>query len=180
MAKMIHQKLALQIAISAQLTRGINNDCPPLHIMGGVGIGKTKYLEWLSQHYVRNFIGLSASQIIPEFISGIPYADLTEGVAKLLPADLLLDAINAKAGDAIVLLDEMADAPPMVQSAFHRLLTHGEAGSTKLAKRCAFVAASNPPEISTTGGVTSQAVTTRCVTIIWQDDPQDFALNVSQ
>ena len=68
MAKMIHQKLALQIAISAQLTRGINNDCPPLHIMGGVGIGKTKYLEWLSQHYVRNFIGLSASQIIPEFI----------------------------------------------------------------------------------------------------------------
>ena len=168
MGKMENQKLAVQIAIQTQLTRGM--DCPPVHILGGVGIGKTAYLESVASQGGNTFVPLSASQIVPEFISGIPYADLASGVAKLLPADLLLPVMECKAGTGIVLLDEMADASPMVQAAFHRLLTHGEAGSQKLSPRTAFVAASNPPDVSTTGGSTSQAITTRCITIVWNND----------
>ena len=161
-------KLAVQIGIQAQLTRGA--DCPPVHILGGVGIGKTAFLESVASQGGYTFVPLSASQIVPEFISGIPYADLSTGVARLLPADLLLPLMECKAGRGICLLDEMADATPMTSAAFHRLLTHGEAGSQKLAPRTAFVAASNPPDVSTTGGQCSQAITTRCCTIPVNND----------
>ena len=51
MGRMENQKLAIKIAIQAQLTRGW--DCPAIHLLGDSGCGKTAFSESYATAIVR-------------------------------------------------------------------------------------------------------------------------------
>tara|TARA_R110002020_G_scaffold12271_4_gene45199 strand:- start:3794 stop:5023 length:1230 start_codon:yes stop_codon:yes gene_type:complete len=165
------ERLAFQIGLQAQLKL---DRVSPLFLMGRVGLAKTAYAESVAKVLGgKNVFIFSASQIMPELVGGMPYANVEEMCVHLLPADKFAECVKAGPGNSIIILDEMPDAAPMVQAAFHRLFTHGEAGSIRLPDRTAIVGMGNPPDQSTTGGAMSEAITTRSCIVPWRGPTLD-------
>ncbi len=159
------QRLALQIGMQAQ--QGVS-ETPILILIGTVGSAKTAYGETIAGLLCKETQTISCSQIIPEAIGGLPYADLENNVVELLPMGMFKNLMACSPGEGALILDEIADGSRPVQAALHRLITHKEVGTHHLPERTILVGMCNPPDQSTTGGSFSEAMATRACQIPWQ------------
>ena len=83
MGRMENQKLAIKIAIQAQLTRGW--DCPAIHLLGDSGCGKTAFSEsYATSIEGSTFVDVSSTSLMPEYMGGIPTLDREAGVARMM------------------------------------------------------------------------------------------------
>jgi len=144
--------MALQIGLQAQFKA---DKAPPIMLIGPSGIGKTEISGALVQKMGKTMAEYSLAQTCAELIGGFPYADTEKGVTHLLPSAEILRICEAGEASGVVLLDEICDAREDVQAAAHAVLTHGKFGNLQTPRFTAFVAAGNPPDISTTGGCLS-------------------------
>ena len=158
------QQLALQIGILAQRDC---TDAPLIILIGPPGGGKTAYAESLSRFWFRFLAFISCAQTIPETVGGLPVADLESSVVRMLPMAFFEDIIKGKPGESVFILDEIADGSAVLQGALHRLITHGEVGTSKLPERTALIGMCNPPDQATTGGALSEPMATRACQIPW-------------
>ena len=178
MGRMENQKLAIKIAIQAQLTRGW--DCPAIHLLGDSGCGKTAFSESYATSIKGSiFVDVSSTSLMPEYMGGIPTLDREAGVARMMPVSLFEPLLGAESGTGILLVDEFLDGSTPFRAACHKVITHKEIGDLKMPMKTAIIACSNPDDISTTGGTMSVPLVMRFCTIEFLDDLDDFRLNTA-
>ncbi|MFT4087580.1 MAG: AAA family ATPase [Gordonia sp. (in: high G+C Gram-positive bacteria)] len=134
-----HTLDALGVCISARI---------PVILWGNPGEGKTSMIESAAAHGVHvETVILSQSE--PSDLAGLPVVSPSGDVVLAPPAwaRRLVD----HDGPAICFFDEFSTAPPSLQAAALRVLTHGEVGALKLPETVTFVAAANPVEVSAAG-----------------------------
>jgi hypothetical protein len=128
--------IALQTAIQAHV---------PTFIWGGPGIGKTAVTEAIARVLDEPIWTVILSIREPSDQGGLPRVT-PEGVTMEPP--MWAKQLH-KSGHGIVFMDEFNGAPPTTQSSALRVVHGGWAGDLKLPEATSFVAAGNPPEIST-------------------------------
>lgn len=146
--------IAVQIAIQAR---------KPVFLWGGPGVGKTANVEAISRGLNEPLWTVILSIREPSDQGGLPVIT-PEGV-KMEPPMWAKQLVQEKRG--VVFLDEFNTAPPTVQSSALRVVHGGWAGDIKLPEETSFVAAGNPPEISTGAYDLTSAIANRWVHFKW-------------
>ena len=132
-----HALQALGVAISARI---------PVILWSDPGQGKTSLIEsaaasgWLVEPVV-------ASYSEPSDFNGLPVVRPDSSVVLAPPA--WAKRLAEHDGPSILFLDEFSTSPVSVQNATLRMLTNHQVGALQLPETVAFVAASNPSDVST-------------------------------
>jgi hypothetical protein len=152
---------ALQIAIQAR---------KPCFLWGGPGIGKTAVTEAIAAALKEPLWTVILSIREPSDQGGLPIVT-PDGVRMEPP--MWAKQLD-KEGHGIVFMDEFNTAPPTTQSSALRVVHGGWAGDLKLPEETSFVAAGNPPEISTGAYDLTSAIANRWVHFKWPLDPNSW------
>ena len=149
----------ISLAVQAQF------DCeeaPPVILIGQYGMGKGRgYVHPISRAINKALITIYLPKHDAAELNGYPYANLKTETMQHFPAHWAHRIQNEIGPENTVLfIDEASDAPRSTQAAAHGFLTDGIVGECSV-KGCAMILASNPPNISTTGGTLSAAVGNR-------------------
>ncbi len=122
----------LKIAIKAAIAAGI-----PSIISGPPGVGKSDLVRQVAKETGRNLYDVRAALKNPVDFLGMP--QIVNGFTHFRPpADL-----PAPGGPSILFLDELPNAPIMVQSALLQLVLNQKLGAYTLPDDCAIIAAGN-------------------------------------
>jgi MoxR-like ATPase len=131
------------------------------------GTAKTSLGEQTAQADGLLPIVVIASLNDPTEIKGMPYVK-QDGSVGYTPPAWALEA-NAAVNGAVVIFDEVNDAPPSVQSALHRVILEGRVGDYQLAPTVRFVAFQNDAEHASNHHDLSAAFANRFGTLTdWQ------------
>ena len=154
----------------------------PVLALGAPGLGKTSSIfqaaSKLSAEFNQtlNVITVRAATSNPAELSDLKA--VINGKVIDLPQDWVPTDEKVKEGKCaergIVLLDEVADSTPTVQSALQQLLLDRRLGSAKLAKGWGTVAASNRVTDKAAAGRISTALVNRCITVQVEPDTDCF------
>jgi MoxR-like ATPase len=122
----------------------------PLMLWGLMGIGKSAIVRQIAKESGRPFVDIRLSTLDPTEFSGIPYFDACAKVLKRAVSDLFPSDSNS---DAIILIDELPDAPAAMQSAAYRLILDRELGNgVRLPEDVSILAAGNTAAAHGGGG----------------------------
>lgn len=108
----------------------------PAYVIGPPGVGKSAVGHQVTAKLGRQLIDWRASQLDPVELRGLPY--VIEGLTRYAPLGNL-----PRDGSGVLLLDELGDAPPMVQSALYQLILDRRLGEYVLPDGWDIVAAGN-------------------------------------
>lgn len=129
----------------------------PLHILGGIGIGKSdsvkdtakeiarqEKLEFTDENNINSdkyfcFIDIRVSQLEPSDLRGLP--SLQDGTTKWLPPNWL-----PKKAKGIIFFDELQLSPPSIQASCYQLILDRRLGDYKLPEGYLVVSADNRTE----------------------------------
>lgn len=118
----------LQVAIKAQR---------PVFIWGPPGVGKSDVVRQVADEMKYKLIDIRAALLDPVDLRGVPtVAD--DGTTKWCPPSFL-----PKKGKVLVFLDELPQAPPLVQGSLFQLVLDRKLGEYELPKEAVIVAAGN-------------------------------------
>ncbi len=131
---------AIQLIILLQFY--INNMKPVL-IVGAPGIGKSDIVAQVARLLRANFLIMHPVVSDPTDVKGMPF--VIDNQAVWIPFGDLKAMMEAKKL-LIVFLDDLGQAPPMVQAAFMQLLLLREVNGQKISDYVCFVAATNGKE----------------------------------
>jgi MoxR-like ATPase len=145
---------ALGICVSARI---------PALLWGKPGEGKTAAVESAALHgwHVETVI-ITHSE--PSDFAGLPV--VTGGTVSLAPPKWAQRLAECE-GPSIAFFDEFSTAPPSLQAAALRPLTHYEVGALRLPKSVSFVAAANPADVAAAGWELAPPTASRFVHLDW-------------
>lgn len=123
-------------SVAAGVIKSMIEISQPVFVNGPPGIGKSEIVNHVSKELGLEVIDIRAVLLDPVDLRGIPY--VKEGIAHWAPPAFL-----PRGGEGVMFLDEIANAPPMVQSALLQLVLDGKIGEYTKPKGWRFVAASN-------------------------------------
>ena len=113
-------------------------------IMGQPGVGKSQIIAQIANRSNRPVIDMRLAQFDSTDIRGVPYFDPeTKKMEWAEPSTL---PTNEKLANAIIFLDELNTAPPLVQSAAYQLVLDRKLGDYELPPGVDIVAAGNRTE----------------------------------
>ena len=115
-------------------------DMKPVLIVGAPGIGKSDIVAQVARMLKCDFLIMHPVVSDPTDVKGMPF--VLNGVAVWLPFGNLQMMIDAKKL-LIVFLDDLGQAPPMVQASFMQLLLAREIDGQKISDYVVFVSATN-------------------------------------
>lgn len=133
-----HTLAALGLCVSARI---------PVILWGNPGEGKTSMIESAADGWHVETVILSQSE--PSDLAGLPVVGPDGSVVLAPPA--WAQRLADHDGPSICFFDEFTTAPPSLQAAALRVLTHGQVGTLQLPDTVAFVAAANPIDVSAAG-----------------------------
>jgi AAA domain (dynein-related subfamily) len=117
-------------------------DRAPVLLVGPPGVGKTDITHQVKAITGYDMIVSHPVVMDPTDVKGLGFADWEKLVAKFLPFGDLHRALNAKV-PTIWFLDDLGQAPAMVQAAFMQLILARRIGEHELPDCITFVAATN-------------------------------------
>ncbi|MBA4189492.1 MAG: ATPase [Planctomycetaceae bacterium] len=126
----------------------------PTYLWGPPGCGKSSLVRQVSDSLGLEFLDLRASQLDPVDLRGLPKVENGKTVwcqPTFLPSS----------GNGVLLLDELAQAPPLVQSAFFQLVLDRRLGEYVLPEGWSVLAASNRIEDRAGAGRVNCGLTNR-------------------
>lgn len=112
----------------------------PVLIVGAPGIGKSDIVALIAKKLKADFLIMHPVVSDPTDVKGMPF--VIDGQAVWLPFGDLKMMIDAKKL-LIVFLDDLGQAPPMVQAAFMQMLLAREINGQKISDHVVFIAATN-------------------------------------
>ena len=114
-------------------------------IMGQPGVGKSQIIAQIANRSNRPVIDMRLAQFDSTDIRGVPYFDPeTKKMEWAEPSTL---PTNEKLANAIIFLDELNTAPPLVQSAAYQLVLDRKLGDYELPPGVDIVAAGNRTDL---------------------------------
>jgi hypothetical protein len=143
----------------------------PVYLWGPPGIGKSSVVRQAAAALGRDLVDVRATLLDPVDLRGLPR--LTGDTAVWCPPAFL-----PRAGKGILFLDELAQAPPLVQAAGLQLVLDRRLGEYELPDGWAVVAASNRAEDRAGGHRLISPLSNRFVHLdldVCADDWQDWA-----
>jgi AAA domain (dynein-related subfamily) len=111
----------------------------PVYIVGPPGCGKSSIVQQAARAMDMKFIDVRAVLLDPVDLRGLPY--MKDGRACWATPDFL-----PTEGAGVLFLDELGQAPPLVQAALLQLILDRKIGDYELPEKWAVVAASNRAE----------------------------------
>lgn len=136
----------------------------PFLLWGPPGSGKTAVIESAAAgHWL--VITIIVSHYEPSDFAGLPVVSVN-GEVRLAPPQWAKTAA-AHDGPVLIFFDELTTAPPAVQAACLRVLTHGEVGALKLGDHVSFAAAANPADVAAAGWELEAPTANRFVHLDW-------------
>ncbi|GAB4004825.1 hypothetical protein [Nocardioides ultimimeridianus] len=136
----------------------------PVLLWGAPGEGKTAVVESAGRSgwHVESLI---ISHYEPSDFAGLPVVR-PDGSVDLAPPSWAKRLVEVD-GPAIAFFDEFSTAPPALQAAALRPLTHYEVGALKLPDTVSFVAAANPSDVAAAGWELAAPTASRFVHLDW-------------
>lgn len=125
---------------------GIKADIATL-LIGSPGVGKSALVQQVAKELNMPLYTVIGSTLDPTDLGGLPVVN-KQGTVDRIPLTIIRKCCEEP---SILFLDELACAPPSVQSAMLRLILERVAGDYKLHPGTRVVAATNPPEQSPGG-----------------------------
>ncbi len=141
----------------------------PLVLIGPPGVGKTAMVESVAQHLDRPVHVITPSILEPADVMGYPRPH-ADGYVEYLPPRWAAKL----AANAILFIDELSTAVPLMQSALLRVVLERVVGDFALPCGVDIVSAANPPEQTATGFHLSPALQNRFVYLRVQASARDF------
>lgn len=126
----------------------------PAYLWGAPGGGKSSVVRQAADALKMEFRDLRATLLDPVDLRGLP--KVTGKKTSWCPPDFLPDS-----GEGVLLLDELAQAPPLVQNAFFQLILDRRLGEYVLPDGWSVMAASNRVEDRAGAGRTNTALNNR-------------------
>jgi SpoVK/Ycf46/Vps4 family AAA+-type ATPase len=120
-------------------------------ILGPPGCGKTEIVRQVAKEQGSTAVDFILSELLPEDIGGTVVADTKNSQSIRLMPDVVarIHKVRAETGRPVVaFFDELTNAPKSVTAAAFKLLHEGTAGGFAVPEDTMFVAAGNPPEVS--------------------------------
>lgn len=120
-------------------------------IIGAPGCGKTEIVRQVAEAHGYHAVDFILSELLPEDIGGMVAADTKNARSVRLMPDVISRMFKEReaTGKPIVaFFDELTNAPKSVTAAAFKLLHEGTAGGFKVPEDTVFIAAGNPPEVS--------------------------------
>lgn len=111
----------------------------PVYLWGSPGVGKSAVVRQAAENLKLQLIDVRATLLDPVDLRGLP--KITKDRAEWCPPSFL-----PKSGRGVLFLDELAQAPPLVQSACLQLVLDRRVGEYELPEGWSVVAASNRQE----------------------------------
>lgn len=137
----------------------------PVLLWGDPGIGKTAVLE-SAQDSGWHVETLVVSHYEPADFAGLPVVR-PDGTVDFAPP-AWAGRLAAHDGPSIAFLDELSTAPPSVQAAALRPLTHYVVGSLQLPGTVSWAAAANPADVAAAGWELAPPTASRFVHLDWR------------
>lgn len=135
---------AIRLAISVNLKNAAEGRARrPVFIWGPPGIGKSAIFKSIADEMGYRFIDIRLATKDPSDLSGLPMFEVTEEgkkVTSFAPPAEFLTGVKEK---AIILLDELPNAPPAVQNAAYQIVLDGKINQTPLSPTVLVFAAGN-------------------------------------
>lgn len=140
---------------------------------GPPGVGKTQIAEALAAHVGGPLHDIRLTQIDAADLRGLPYYDHESYVTKWYrPEDLPRDD-----GPAVLFLDEITSASPMLQPTVYGLLQERRVGLHRIPDRTFIMAAGNRVEDGAVAYEMGSALADRLVHLVVDADPTDWIEN---
>lgn len=137
---------------------------------GPPGVGKTRIAEALAAHVCGPLYDIRLTQIDTADLRGLPYYDHEQHVTKWYrPEDLPRDD-----GPAVLFLDEITSASPMLQPTVYGLLQERRVGLHRIPDRTLIMAAGNRVEDGAVAYEMGSALADRLVHLVIEADPADW------
>jgi hypothetical protein len=178
-AKSAYMQEVLEVLNSARLAS------VPTILWGPPGTGKTSLIEALGERYGLVVKILLGSIMDPTDLSGLPAIQnrvdedgIPYQVTKNTVPDWADDLI--KAGGGILLLDELNNSTPTMQSAFLSLLQGHKVGQYVLPKDVWIIAASNEEKDAADGYTFAPPMGNRLLHIDWKPESKDWLIGMQE
>lgn len=146
----------------------------PVLLWGGPGEGKSSLIEQVATQLGRPCEVVVGSVREAADFAGLPMR-VGDGVSFVPPAWAVR---CTQRPDTVVFLDELSTAQPSVQAAMLRVVLERQAGDLSLPESVSFVAAANPPEVSSGGDDLSAPLANRFCHLDWEADPAQWVSGI--
>lgn len=114
------------------------------YIWGPPGVGKSDIVAQLGEKYNRPVVDFRLLLCAPDDIKGIPYfSPETKRMEWAAPSELPFVGNDERLKNAILFLDELSSAPPMVQASAYQLVLNRRVGPHQLFEGVSMIAAGN-------------------------------------
>jgi MoxR-like ATPase len=140
------------VMTSEKLNRFLTATCGralPVMIAGMPGVGKTEIVKQVAKKLGFDLLIMHPVVSDPTDAKGMPWIHFDDESGKpkavFVPFAELEQMVDAK-GPTIVLLDDLGQAPPVVQAAFMQLILGRQINGTKISKHIVFIACTNRKE----------------------------------
>ena len=157
----------------------------PAFVWGPPGIGKSDVVAQLAEETDRELRDVRLNLLDPTDVKGFPVPDTLNGVMKWLPANFFppMAVLKGKGksgtmvpndSKGILFLDELNQAPPMVQAAAYQLLLTGQVGDYKLPVNWSLLAAGNRETDRANAQRMPSALALRMIHLDMEANPDDW------
>jgi len=137
---------------------------------GAPGVGKTQIVEALAKHIGGKLYDVRLTQIDTADLRGLPYYDHQNRTTQWYrPEDLPRDE-----GPAILFLDEITAASPLLQPTVYGLLQERRVGQHKIPEATIIIAAGNTVDDGAVAYEMGTAISDRLVHLVVQANPEDW------
>ena len=134
----------VKISEAKRLVRRAMMKQRPVFLWGPPGIGKSDLAAQLADELGAALVDVRLNLWEPTDIKGIPYYNAKDNTMSWAPpSELPNEEFASKHKMVVLFLDELAGAPPAVQSAAYQLILNRQVGTYKLPKNVVIMAAGN-------------------------------------